>query len=107
MKLHITLDSFAKIVSLPLLVDDILVDLPSGQIVVFGESDVEEALIVTQVQVHFPSIIQHKHLPCSTKAQAHMSEGNGQCQQLAGFACEEFNVRKHLLWLIQQAEEWL
>lgn len=57
MKLHITLDSFAKIVSLPLLVDDILVDLPSSQIVVFGESDIKEALIVTKVQVHFPSII--------------------------------------------------
>lgn len=56
-KLHITLDSFAEIVSLPLLVDDILVNLPSSQIVVFGESDIKEALVVTKVQVHLPSVI--------------------------------------------------
>lgn len=59
------MDRFAKIISLPLLVNDILVDLASGQVVVFGQSDIEEALVVAEVQVHLPSIIQHKHLPCT------------------------------------------
>lgn len=36
----LTLYSLAQVVSPPLLVDDRLVDLSSGEIVVFGETDV-------------------------------------------------------------------
>lgn len=58
------MDGLPQVVPFALLVDDILVDLASGQVVVLGEADVEEAFIVTQVQVYFPTIIQHKNLTC-------------------------------------------
>lgn len=59
----LTLYSLAQVVSLPLLVDDRLVDLASGQVVVLGEPDVQEAFVVPQVQVHLATIVQHKHFP--------------------------------------------
>lgn len=84
------MDSFAKIVSLPLLVDDVLVDLPSSQVVVFGESDIKEALVVPKVQIHLPSVIQHKHLACGTRKTAQMSRGNSPHQQFVGFVCDSW-----------------
>lgn len=60
-----TLNSFSQIVSFPFFVDDILIDFPCRQIIVFGETDIKKAFIVTKVQIHFPSVIQHKHLTWS------------------------------------------
>lgn len=60
----ITLDSFPQVISFALLVNDVLIDLSSGQVVVLGEADVKEPLIVTQVKVHFPTVVQHKNLAC-------------------------------------------
>lgn len=45
----LTLHGLAQVVPPPLLVDDRLVDLSSGEVVVFGETDVEKSLIVSQV----------------------------------------------------------
>lgn len=53
----LTLHSLAQVVSLPLLVDDRLVDLPSGEVVVSGKTDVQETLIIPQVQIYLPTII--------------------------------------------------
>ena len=47
----------AKVVSLPLFLDDIIVHLPSGDIVVPSQGDVEKSLIVAQVQIDFSAII--------------------------------------------------
>lgn len=44
-----TLNGFAQVVSPPLFVDDRLINLPGGQVVVSGQPDVEEALIVPQI----------------------------------------------------------
>lgn len=59
--------SLAQVVSSPLLVDYRLVNLSSGEVVVFGETDVQETLIVPQVQIHFPAIIENKYLTCRTQ----------------------------------------
>lgn len=56
-----TLHCFAKVVSPPLLVDDRLVDLASGQVVVSGQPNVKEAFIVPQIQVYLTPVIKHEH----------------------------------------------
>lgn len=56
-----TLHSLAKVVSPPLFVDDRLVDLAGGQVVVSGQPDVEETLIIPQIQVHLAAVVQHEH----------------------------------------------
>lgn len=64
-KSRITLDGFPQVIPFALLVNDVLVYLPGGQIVILGEADVKETLIVTQVKVNFSTIIQYKNLTCS------------------------------------------
>lgn len=59
------MDGFPQIISFAFLVNDVLIDLASGQIIVLGEADIKETFIVTQVKVNFPTIIQHKNLTCS------------------------------------------
>lgn len=63
-----TLNGLAQVIPPPLLVDDRLVDLARGQVVVSREPDVEEPLVVPQIQVHLASIVQHKHLSCAALA---------------------------------------
>ena len=58
----LTLDSLAEVVSKALLLDDVLVDLARGDVVVAVQSDVKETLIVAEVKVHLTTVIQHKHL---------------------------------------------
>ena len=45
------LDCLAEVVTLPLPLNDVLVDLSCGDVVVLFEGDIEEALVVAQVQV--------------------------------------------------------
>lgn len=67
-KVHsFTLYSLAQVVSPPLLVDDRLVDLSSGEVVVPGKTDVQETLIVPQVQIHLPAVIENKNFTCTTQ----------------------------------------
>ena len=56
------LDSLAEIVSSPLFVDDTLIYLACGDIVVSPKGYVEEPLVVTEIKVHFAPIIQDIHL---------------------------------------------
>lgn len=63
----LTLDRLPQIVSVPLLVDDRLVDLPSGEVVFSGETDVQEPLVVPQVEIYLPTIVKNKHFPCRTE----------------------------------------
>lgn len=44
-----TLHCLAQVVSPPLLVDDRLIDLAGGQVVVLGQPNVKEAFIVAQI----------------------------------------------------------
>lgn len=61
------MDSFPQVIAFAFLINDILVYLSSSQIIVLGKADVEETLIVTQVKVYFPTIIQDKNLTCGKK----------------------------------------
>lgn len=56
-----TLHSLSQIISPPLFVDDRLIDFASGQVVIFRESDVKEAFVVPQIQVHLTPVVEHKH----------------------------------------------
>lgn len=58
-----TLHSLAQVVSPPLFVDDRLIDLAGGQVVVSGQPDVEETFVVAQIQVYLAPVIQHEHFP--------------------------------------------
>ena len=55
------LDSLASVtlLTLPLPVDNQLVDLASGDIVVSGETEAKEALIVPKVQICLAAIVEH------------------------------------------------
>lgn len=64
-KSSITLDGFSQVITFAFLINNVLVYLSSGQIVILGEADVKETLIVTQVKVNFSTIIQYKNLTCS------------------------------------------
>lgn len=63
----LTLHSLAQVVSPPLLVDHRLVDLSCGEVVVPSETDVQETLVVPQVQIHLPSIIENKYFTCAKR----------------------------------------
>ena len=54
---------FSQIFSVPFLVDDIPVHPPGGQVRIRMEVLVDEALIMTQIQIGFQSVICHKHFP--------------------------------------------
>lgn len=73
----LTLHGFAQVVSLPLLVDDWLVDLSSCEVVVPGKADVQETLIVPQVQVNFSAIVKNKDFPWGHYAHLSQDEQNG------------------------------
>jgi hypothetical protein len=50
------LHSLAKIVALALALDDVLVNLAGGNVVVAGEGDVEVALVVSEIKVDFTAV---------------------------------------------------
>lgn len=70
------LHRLAKVVSSPLLVDDMLVYLARCDVVVFGEGDVEVALVVPQIEIDLSAIVQHKafSVPASPVSGAIMRE---------------------------------
>lgn len=79
---YFTLNGLAQVVSPPLLVDDRLIDLARGQVVVSRKPNVEEALVVSQIKVHLASIVQHKHLSCRAFA-----------------LCDRYNLKA---WMMEQ-----
>ena len=56
------LHRLAEVVALALALDDVLVDLACGDVVVAREGDVEVALIVAQVEVDFAAVGEDEHL---------------------------------------------
>ena len=52
------MNCFPKIVSFSFLVDDTLIDLPSGDIIISAQGNVQESLVVAQIQVDLSSIIK-------------------------------------------------
>lgn len=57
------LDGLAEVVALPLFVDDALVDLARGDVVVPVEGGVEEALVVAEVEVDLAAVVEDVDLP--------------------------------------------
>jgi len=47
---------FTQVVALALALDNVLVDLASGDVVVAGEGDVEVALVVAKIEVDFAAV---------------------------------------------------
>ena len=72
-----TLDSLSQVVSFPLLLDDVLIDLPSGDVVVAVQDGVQEPLVVSKIEVHLPTIIQHKHLTLGRGSGGKRHKGEG------------------------------
>ena len=62
------LHGLAEVVAPPLLLEDVLVYLPGGQIVEFAELAVGEALIVAEVEVGFSAVVEHIHLAVLERA---------------------------------------
>ena len=56
------LHGLSEVVSPSFCFNHLGVDFTRGQIVVFGEVDVEEAFVISQVEVDFSSIIQNEDL---------------------------------------------
>ncbi len=57
------LHGLAQVVSPALLVDDRLVDLARGDVVVPVQRDVQEPLVVAEIEVDLAAVVQHVHLP--------------------------------------------
>ncbi len=53
---------FAQILAAPLLANDILVHLTSGEIVALAHALADKALVMPKIQVGFRAIVSHKHL---------------------------------------------
>ena len=51
---------FTQIVALALALDNVLVDLASGDVVVAREGDVEVALVVAKIEVNFTAVGEDK-----------------------------------------------
>ena len=45
------------------LLNDVVVDLAGGNVVVAVERQIHEALVVTQIKISFAAVIKNKHLP--------------------------------------------
>ena len=58
--------SMSKVVASSLFFNDMLVYLPRGNIVLTGQSDIEVALVIAEVEVDFTAIIEHEDLAMST-----------------------------------------
>lgn len=56
------LHGFTQIVALALALDDVLIDLAGGDVVVAGEGDVEVALVVAEIEVDFAAIGEDEDL---------------------------------------------
>ena len=54
------LHRLAQVVALALALDDVLVDLAGGDVVVAGEGDVEVALVVAEIEVDFAAVGEDK-----------------------------------------------
>lgn len=52
----------AKVIALALALNDVLVDLAGGDVVIAGEGNVEVALVVTKVEVDFAAVGEDKDL---------------------------------------------
>lgn len=63
LKYIFTLHCFPEVITSPLLVNDLLVDLSRCDVVVPVQRDIQESLVVAQVQVHLPAIIEHEDFP--------------------------------------------
>jgi hypothetical protein len=61
------LDRLANVFAGTLLLDDVLVDLARGDIVLARESDVEITLVVAKVEVDFPAIVEDKDFTVPAK----------------------------------------
>lgn len=48
-----------------LLLNDMLIDFASGDVVVLAQADVEVSLVVPQIQIRLSTIVQHIHLACN------------------------------------------
>lgn len=59
------LDSLSQVVTATLALNDVLVDLAGSDVVLASQGDVEIALVVSQVEVDFSSVVEYKDLPMS------------------------------------------
>lgn len=59
------LNSLAKVVALPLASDDVLIDFAGGDVVLAGQSDVQVAFVVAQVEIDLSAIVEYEDLPMS------------------------------------------
>lgn len=57
------LHGFTQVFTLPLLGDNVIVDAAGGNIIRLGGGDVEEAFVMTKIEVGFGSVIGHVALP--------------------------------------------
>lgn len=55
------LDGFTQVVALALALDNVLVDLARGDVVVACKGNVEVALIVAQIEVNFAAVGEDEH----------------------------------------------
>lgn len=60
----LTLHRLSQVVSSPLPLDDTLIDLSSGDVVVSVQCHIQEPLVVAEVKVHLTTIVQDKNLAC-------------------------------------------
>lgn len=59
---QLTLNRFPQVISSPLFVDYMLINLPCGDIIVLVKADIQESLVIPQIQIHLSPVIQHKDL---------------------------------------------
>lgn len=85
------MDGFPQVIAFAFLVNDVLVDLSRGQIIILGEADVKEALVVPQVKVDFPTVIQHKNLTCDEQ-----QTWSGEVENLSEGKLESQNVNTRI-----------
>ena len=66
----LTLHRLSQVVSSPLPLDDTLIDLSSGDVVVSVQCHIQEPLVVAEVKVHLTTIVQDKNLACGVNINA-------------------------------------
>lgn len=75
------LDSLAEVVTATLTLDNVLVDLSSGDVVVLAERDVKVTLVVAKVEVGLTTVVENVDLTCSVLGDK-LDERKGSAKQL-------------------------
>jgi len=76
------LNGLSEVVTATLTLNDVLVDLAGGDVVLASEGDVEIAFVISEVEVDFPSVVEYKDFPVSKAVSRRLETARPQAESM-------------------------